>query len=298
LLHFVRRRVDVAVIEVGLGGRFDSTNVVDPLVSVITSVGLDHTAQLGDTLEAIAFQKAGIVKRRVPVVSGVTQPGPRAVVRRVAAELGCPVDELGDGVRFEYESLPPRVRVTTTRQTDWLSLRLMGRHQAANAALTVATVGRLVAAGLSVPPKAIAAGLATVVWPARVQVIGTAPMRVLDCAHNAPSAEALIDTLRGSLPTAGRKRCVFAVSNDKPYRQMLTILAGYFDEFVFTRYANNPRCVPPESLAGLVPTGRVMPTPAEAWHTAVAASGADDLVCATGSVFLAGDLTAALHTAE
>ncbi len=84
-LHFVRRRCDIAILEVGLGGRFDSTNVCRPLVSVITNVGLDHTAQLGNTLEAIAYQKAGIIKRRVPVVSGVTQDGPRAVVRNIAA---------------------------------------------------------------------------------------------------------------------------------------------------------------------------------------------------------------------
>ena len=94
-LHFVRRRCEVAVIEVGLGGRFDSTNVCRPLVSVITNVGLDHTAQLGNTLEEIAYQKAGIIKRRVPVVSGVTQEGPRAVVRAVAAEMDATLREVG-----------------------------------------------------------------------------------------------------------------------------------------------------------------------------------------------------------
>ena len=94
-LHFVRRRCEVAVIEVGLGGRFDSTNVCRPLVSVVTNVGLDHTAQLGNTLEEIAYQKAGIIKRRVPVVSGVTQDGPRAVVRAVAAEMDAPLWEVG-----------------------------------------------------------------------------------------------------------------------------------------------------------------------------------------------------------
>src|SRR5438270_3666012 len=102
-LHFVYRRCDVAVVEVGLGGRFDSTNVCRPLVSVVTNVGLDHTAQLGHTLEEIADQKAGIIKRGVPVVSGVTPPGPRDVIRRVAAEEGAPIIERDRDFRFVYQ---------------------------------------------------------------------------------------------------------------------------------------------------------------------------------------------------
>src|SRR5207237_2692310 len=101
-LHFCYRRCDVAVVEVGLGGRFDSTNVCRPLVSVITSVGLDHTAQLGTTAEAIAFQKAGIVKPGVPVVCGVTDAGPRAVIEQVAAEVGAKVGQAVRDLGFEY----------------------------------------------------------------------------------------------------------------------------------------------------------------------------------------------------
>ncbi|HVK19038.1 MAG TPA: bifunctional folylpolyglutamate synthase/dihydrofolate synthase, partial [Fimbriiglobus sp.] len=106
-LHFACRRVEVAVVEVGLGGRFDSTNVCRPLVSVVTSVGLDHTAQLGETLEEIAYQKAGIIKQQVPVVSGVTQPGPRAVIEREANAHGCRLVQAGRGFTYQYMPFLP-----------------------------------------------------------------------------------------------------------------------------------------------------------------------------------------------
>lgn len=293
-LHFVRRRVDVAVVEVGLGGRFDSTNVCTPLVSVITSVGLDHTAQLGTTLEEIAYQKAGIIKPGVPVVSGVTQSGPRAVVRRVAADLRAPLTEIGRDFGYEYRpgGGPAVVTITTARRYPPFALGLLGEHQAANAAVAIAAAERLQAAGLSVPDTAVARGLTDVRWPARVEVVGTRPALVLDCAHNVPSAEALVATLRQSFAPGGRKACVFAVSADKPYAEMLGVLAGYFGHFHLTRYGNNPRCVPPETLAGLLPAGAasVHPTAPAAWAAARAAAGPDDLVCATGSVFLAGEL--------
>jgi dihydrofolate synthase/folylpolyglutamate synthase len=297
LLHFVCRRADVAVVEVGLGGRFDSTNVVHPLVSVITCVGLDHTAQLGNTLEAIAYQKAGIIKPRVPVVSGVTEPGPRAVVERVAAEQRAPLFERGRDFGYDYLPLPPSVWLSTDRSDyGWMALGLLGEHQAANAAVAVATLERLRDAGLSIPDAAIARGLAEVRWPARVEVISRRPAVILDTAHNVPSVEALIRTLGESLPVAGQKHLVFAVSSDKPYPEMLRLLAGYFDRFHLCRYGNNPRCVPPDQLAAVLrdvapgSVAEVYPASAPAWSAARSAAGPDDLVCVTGSVFLAGEL--------
>jgi dihydrofolate synthase/folylpolyglutamate synthase len=294
-LHFVRRRCDIAVIEVGLGGRFDSTNVCRPLVSVITNVGLDHTAQLGHTPEAIAYQKAGIVKRRVPLVSGVTQEGPRAVVRQVAAELGAPLWEQGEDFGWDWRG--GQAIVSTPRKTyEGLALGLPGAHQAANAAVALATIERLRDAGMPISDAAVARGLAEVKWPARVERVGESPTVILDTAHNVPSAEALIDTLRECFPVPGAKRVVFAVSSDKPAADILRILAGYFDHFHLTKYANNPRCVAPERLAAIleqVAPGKSFTThPASpgAWHAARAASGPGDLICVTGSVFLAGEL--------
>jgi dihydrofolate synthase/folylpolyglutamate synthase len=161
-------------------------------------------------------------------------------------------------------------------------------------------VEQLRLAGLAVTDAAIARGLAGVRWPARIEVVGRRPTRVLDSAHNVPSVEALVATLRQSFPGPRRTSCVFAVSGDKDYPEMLRRLAGYFDEFHLTRYGNNPRCVPPEKLAELLIAGEIPPrrrailykSAAEAWTAAVAAAGPDDLVCATGSVFLAGELLA------
>ncbi len=299
-LHFVHRRAGVAVVEVGLGGRFDSTNVCRPLVSVITSVGLDHMAQLGNTLEEIAYQKAGIIKPGVPVVSGVTQEGARKVIADVAAEVGAPLWEQGEDFGWDYHDA--RTTVSTPRGTyEGNLLGLLGAHQAANAAVALAAVERLRDTGMPISNSAVQVGLHDVRWPARVELLSRCPVVILDTAHNVPSAGALVDTLRDSAPVPGAKRVVFAVSSDKQYEDMLGILAGYFDHFHLTKYGNNPRCVPPEKLAELlaaVAPGKpftLHPTATEAWAAARAATTPDGLVCVTGSVFLAGELHAAVR---
>ncbi len=309
-LHFVRRRCDIAVLEVGLGGRFDSTNVCCPLVSVITNIGFDHTAQLGNTLEAITYQKAGIIKPRVPVVSGVTQDGPRAVIRQVAEEVRAPLWEVGsnpsptpplrrEGLQTEdgaslFGSAPPPFLGEGVGGRG--SLGLLGAHQLQNATVAFAAIERLCESGMHISDEAVARGLAEVKWPARVEVIRERPVIILDTAHNVPSAESLVNTLRASFPLSGTKRVVFAVSSDKQFADILRVLAGYFDHFHLTKYGNNPRCVPPEKLAATLATvapskaASVHATAADAWRTARGAAGESDLVCVTGSVFLAGEL--------
>ena len=350
-LHFVCRRAEFAILEVGLGGRFDSTNVCDPLVSVITSISIDHTAQLGNTVARIAFEKAGIIKPRRPVVTTAGDPEALAVIERVAAERRAPLAALGREFRYEYEAgrwggeepnspgppslrgkggvqsliapgtnkvspEPPNpqsppflpreggpgglgssLRVTTPHRTwPWLQIGLFGEHQAANAAGVIATVEALRRLGVPIPDAAIARGLAEVRWPGRLEVVGTRPLVLLDCAHNVASARALVESLRQSFPVPGRKLLVFAVSNDKQVPEMLRVLAPHFDHFHLTRYGNNPRCVPPEQLAellrGISPAtaSSMHPTAAEAWAAARETAGADDLVCITGSVFLVGEL--------
>ena len=282
-LHFVQRRVDIAIVEVGLGGRFDSTNVCRPLVSILTTVGLDHMAQLGNTVEEIAYQKAGIIKRGVPVVSGVWEPGPRRVIEAVARDVGTVVQMPSASAAFDFE------------------LGLLGAHQMDNAKIAVKTVELLRLRGFTISPAAVARGLKSVRWPCRIEVVSRSPHVILDCAHNLPSAKALADTLMESLPVAGRKAVVFAVSSDKDYPAMLRILAPCFDEFHFTKYGINPRCVPPEKLAEVlreIDPGkcfRTYPDAPTAWAAAWAGTGPRDLVCITGSVFLAGELHEAVR---
>lgn len=299
-LHFAYRRCNVNVVEVGLGGRFDSTNVIEPLVSVITSVGLDHTAQLGKTLEEIAFQKAGIIKRLVPVVSGVTEAEPAAVIASVANEESAPLSILGRDFDFRYDpSTTPRplstIRVSRNECVS-LPLGLLGRHQAMNAAMVAETVERLREAGFSIPGVVVTAGLSRTVWPARIESVSHRPKIIVDTAHNEPSIAALVRTLAESMPASGKKVCLFAVSNDKPYAEMLTRLAPAFDELYLTKYGNNPRCVPPERLAEVMEKidpkkrARVFPVARDALDSARETAQADDLICITGSFFLAGEL--------
>ncbi|MCS7044955.1 MAG: bifunctional folylpolyglutamate synthase/dihydrofolate synthase [Gemmataceae bacterium] len=310
MLHFARQSVDLAVIEVGLGGRFDSTNVCEPAVAVITSISFDHTQQLGNTLASIAFEKAGIIKPGRPVVSGVVHPEAGEVIRAASRERNAPLRERGVDFDFDHEPARingteqrwPKVRVRTWHgQGPWREVRLIGAHQAANAAVAVATVHILREQGMQVAEEALTLGLARVRWPARLEVVGRRPLLVLDCAHNVASAEALAGALLESFPLAGRGRraLIFAGNRDKDLRGMLAVLAPLFDRIYLTRFGTNPRCLPPDQLSELVPPSarqrsRVCATAAQALAAAQTDAGPDDLICAAGSVFLAGELRALL----
>ncbi len=305
-LHFARQRADVAVVEVGLGGRFDSTNVCRPAVAVITSISLDHTQVLGDTTEQIAREKAGIIKPGRPAVSGVRGDGPRGVIAATCRQRGAPLRQIDADFRYDYE--PARVEGDTRRgpvahvQTwrhDWPDLHpgLIGAHQAHNAAVAVAVTEVLNETGLHVAPAAVRAGIAGVRWPGRLEVLGRRPLVVLDCAHNVASAQALVQALRESFPLAAgaRRRLVFAGSQDKDLAGMLAVLAPAFDRIILTRFRDSPRAAPPEDLLALLPAEKrpaataVSPA-AQAWHRARQEAADGDLICVTGSVFLAGEL--------
>ena len=307
-LHFVRRRVDVAVVEVGLGGRFDSTNVCLPEVALITSISFDHTRQLGNRLASIAMEKAGIVKPGRPAVSGATAAEAREVIASICRQRRAPLVQLGMDFHYRYEpgeismqaspahpGRRSRVEIRTKRRT-WpvMELGLLGEHQAANAATAVACIEQLHAAGWHIPDAAVARGLANVCWPARLEVVSHHPLVVLDCAHNVASAEALVQTLRASFPPAQRL-LIFGSSNDKDVAGIFRVLAPHFQHAFLTRYGNNPRSVPPEELAGFLERNAEMPytlcpSAADAWQAARALAGPSDMVCITGSVFLAGEL--------
>jgi dihydrofolate synthase/folylpolyglutamate synthase len=306
--HFASEKVDLAVMEVGLGGRFDSTNVCNPLLSVITSISFDHMDQLGNRLAQITREKAGIIKPGRPIVSGATPDEARAVVESVSQAQGAPLSQLG--IDFHEvdvaghvephsagkdEIIPGQVRVRTQERT-WpaMTVGLLGHHQAANAAVVVAGIEQLRRQGLVLSDEAVRHGLANVRWPARMEVLGWRPLVVLDCAHNVASAQAVIDTLRASFP-AGPRTLLFAASRDKDLEGILETLLPHFQQVIFTRFTNNPRAAEPGHLADLARKLDRKPVivesnPETAWPQARAVASQEGLICVTGSVFLAGQL--------
>jgi dihydrofolate synthase / folylpolyglutamate synthase len=307
-LHFVRRRVDFAVVEVGLGGRFDSTNVCDPLVSIITSISFDHTQMLGDTLGKISYEKAGIIKPGRPTISGVRDPEARGVIETACRERGSALRQLG--VDFGCTDEPaviaadherwPTVHITTARRS-WpaLALGLIGEHQARNAAVAVAALEQLIELGVPIGDRAVARGLAEVVWPARLEILSRRPLVVLDCAHNVASAQALAHSLEASfrLPTdgSGKRVLLFAGNRDKDLAGMLAVLGPRFDRIVLTNLQNSSRGATTQQLAALLPGDKqarsVQCSPsAAAWRRVCQEASTGDLICIAGSVFLAGEL--------
>ena len=288
---FAAAGVDVVVLEVGLGGRLDATNVVTPAVSVITNVGVDHEAFLGSDVAGIAAEKAGIIKPGVPVVSGATGVAADVIAVRAAA-LGSPLEVLdrdfsltpGPDGRLGYRSARGAMAP--------LTVALAGDHQRANAALAIRAL-ELVPALLP-PPAAIAAGLAAVRWPGRLQVVCREPLVLLDGAHNAAGIAALLAELR--IRAAGRRvRVLFGVMRDKGWQSMVRSLADVATEIVVTR-PRQPRSAAPADVAAAV-TGtpvRIHDDPVAAYHALVRASAPDDVVVVTGSLFLLGDLLPAI----
>jgi dihydrofolate synthase / folylpolyglutamate synthase len=310
LLHFVERQADAAILEVGLGGRLDSTNVCLPVVSVITSISFDHMKQLGNTLASIAREKAGIIKPGVPVVSGVTDPEAQTVVADIALEHGCRLIQLGRDFSFSYR--PPLVTSSNTAQgsidftynipgqdqtMSELQLAMRGPHQASNAAIALATIEELRHQGWCVSAEATRLGLLRANLPGRVEVITGEPTVVLDTAHNPASARALIESLK-ELPTPTCRTLILSISHDKDVRAIVETLAPHFDRFIVTQYQENPRAVPAESLAktltgvidGRTADVSLCAIPSQAWQYVRQTAMPGEWICIAGSFYLAAEM--------
>jgi dihydrofolate synthase/folylpolyglutamate synthase len=303
LLHFASAGANAVVLEVGLGGRLDSTNAVHPAVSIITSISFDHTRLLGATLGAIAREKAGILKRGRPAVIGVTDEEPLAEIRRIGQTRHCPMRELGRDFSFEF--FPPRPPLSRpsaggfqarTWRTDWgvLPVPMLGRHQALNASVALAALDVLAEQGIETSRNAVEQGFASVSWPARMELMGEAPWLVVDGAHNVASAQALVETLQTNFPRCHRT-LIFGTTKEKDQVGQLRVLLPAFDTVVATRYLENPRAVPLDELAQAInqvdPACEPLPAadPAEALAIARSVTPRDGLICVAGSLFLAGE---------
>lgn len=266
-LMFRDAKCEVVVLEVGLGGRFDATNVIVPEVSVITRVALDHMQYLGRTLPKIAREKAGIIKPRVPVVIGAMDEQAATVIRRVAKQQ--------------------RARVHAAKAVA-VSPSLKGRHQLENAATALTTFDVLHAQGLSISKRARNMAITRTTWPGRLELVRGVPDILFDAAHNPDGCRALAGYLR-TLPY-DRVVLVFGAMADKDHRRMLRVLAEEVDRFVFTR-PNTGRALPPVALQQFA-DGISIESPKKALAKARSLAGRRGLVVVAGSIFLLSELRA------
>ncbi len=289
---FLAEGVEAVVLEVGLGGRLDATNVFDSNVAVVTTLSLDHTAILGPTLREIAAEKAGIIKRPQPVVSASQEAEAALVIARRCEETGATltvanrdfsfraIERHGlDGQTVEIESPPRRYRAF---------LPLLGRHQTENAALAAAAAERV---PVAISSADIEAGLAAVRWDGRFQVIGRAPHIIVDGAHNPHSMKRLGETVQECLPGA-RAHVVFGASADKQLDDVARMLAQ-FAHCVYTVASRHPRAARPDELAAHVAyaggQAESVGAVGDAIDVALSRCGSDDLVLVTGSLFVAAE---------
>ncbi len=299
LAYFAECRVDVAVLEVGLGGRFDATNVVTPLASCITTIARDHEAYLGSDLAGIAFEKAGIIKPGIPVVVGKLGPEAQAVVERVASDRAAPLVQYGHDFAIQGESPASCVYQGREGRRD-LRCPLRGRHQLDNLACAVAAMDVLSSQGLSVTEEAIRCGVAQVHWAGRLEVVGEHPRLVLDGAHNPAAAEVLAAYLAESRQGARPMKvwAVVGMMQDKDHVSFLQRLVPHVDEVILT-VPNLSRSASGEHLwAALPPDGppvRIIPQVSEAIRTAQRLAAPDDMICVTGSLMLIGEAKAYLQ---
>jgi dihydrofolate synthase/folylpolyglutamate synthase len=293
-LHFARQGVDIAVIEVGLGGRLDATNVISPVVSVITSLYLDHTSILGDTIEQIAAEKGGIIKPGVPVVCAPQEVQARAVIRRIAEEKSAPLVEIDREYKFKLldRSLDGQmfqVRKEKDQQLLELTIPLLGEYQIINTVLAYAALEELRAHGIPISEEHITRGFLEVVWPGRFEVLRKQPPLIVDSAHNPASMGKLRETIDDFFPDLPLV-LVFGISEDKQLDGMLQEILPRTTHLITTQ-ADHPRAMDPEELAQRAGAYDCLiesiPDVGEALKRGLSLVEEKNLLVVTGSIFVA-----------
>ena len=289
-LYFARQQVEIAVIEVGLGGRLDATNLVSPLVSLITTISKDHQAYLGPDELSIAREKGGIIKPAVPVVFGKMSPEVSHLLKTMAEVRLSPSYFLGVDFGFSLKNEGLFDYTGIKQHYSNLALGLRGRHQRANAAVALATL-ELIADRYSVSEQARRDGLATVQWPGRLEVMRERPLVIIDGAHNSEGVQALVSELN-ELRRGRRIKLLFAAMADKEWELMIAALGKAVDEIIFTRVSME-RSAAPEALAEKLAAGiprRVISDPRLALRTLLDEARDSDIVVVAGSLYLLGEI--------
>jgi len=308
LAWFEEQAVDVALLEAGLGGRLDATSAVDPALVCVTAISLDHMHLLGDTLEAIAREKAGAFRAGAPVISVPQEKEVRLALKETAEAVGAPIAFLGRDIeysqRFEVsQRLGPHCAVClTTRRSSFehVACPFLGEHQAVNCGLALAAWDRLREMGFRLDEQEAIAGLARAQLEGRMELVSTAPRILLDGAHNVAAMRALVRALGAFVPYDSLVM-VFGCCDDKDVEGLLREAALGADKMIFTRARSTPRAVDPEQLRRRYAEqhGRMAQcaeTVEEALELARRAVGRDDLVCVAGSFYLVGEARRALQS--
>lgn len=300
-VHYAEQAVDVAVVEVGLGGKLDSTNVINPEVAAVASVGWDHMELLGNTLDKIAENKAGIYKKGVPALTFQQDKAVIETLRRVATENGAIFEVVGQDIDFScrFEANPqlgPHMRVGLSsgkRTFEHISVPLPGEHQAFNCGLVLAILDKLADRGFDIPESKVISGLEKTYIPGRMELIWKQPRIMVDGAHNAPAMTSLMKSV-GAHIHGDSLIVIFGCAADKDIDELLKRVALGADKVIFTKAKNNARAADPKDLARRLneTSGKMCQsaeTLDEALSIAVRAAGRDDLILITGSFYLAGE---------
>jgi dihydrofolate synthase/folylpolyglutamate synthase len=297
LYEFGRQKVEWAVIETGMGGRYDATNIITPAISIITNVSMEHRDYLGNTLAQITREKAGIIKQRTPVVTAVKQKQAQSVIQRVAHKNSAPVFMLGKNftVRrnrtgyFSYYGI----------ENTWHDLQtpLLGHYQVQNAALALAASELLNKLKAEISFKSIKNGLTKTRWPGRLEIVSDKPLVILDGAHNLIAARNLSKFLAANLVNR-RIILVVGILDDKPYESMLKSLLPVCSRAIITR-AKTDRALPPQKLYAtakkIISDVTTVADVAKAAKHAIETAGPDDVVCIAGSLYVVGEAKEAIE---
>jgi dihydrofolate synthase / folylpolyglutamate synthase len=291
-LHYRRRKVDIAILEVGMGGRLDATNVVIPLVSVITNISLEHREYLGNTLEEITREKGGIIKEGGICLTAVRQKQVIETLDAICRERGARLYRFGKEIRttihrdgtFSYRGVG--------KSHERLRCPLAGKHQISNAALALAAVEMIGDAGFRMEEAVVIEGLRQTHWEGRLEILQRLPLLLVDGAHNPAGVATLCRALQNDFPRR-RLILIFGVLGDKDYRMMARRLFPLADRVILTR-PHNERALSPEDLRSAA--GRfhknieVVENPGDALRYSLSLAGKEDLVCAAGSLYLVGEI--------
>lgn len=295
--EFGRQKVDWAVIETGMGGRFDATNIINPAVSIITNISVEHTMYLGDTITQIANEKGGIIKKNTPVVTGVKQKKVISVLKTLAESQAAPFYRFGKAFRIRRN--PNKTFNYYGIENIWRHMQtgLIGRHQVDNAAIVLAACEVLNKSHTDLSLSKIRKGLVQNIWPGRLEIVSKSPLVILDGAHNFIAARNLARFLSENL-TNQNITLVIGILDDKPYTAMMQSLLPLCNRVIITA-PKNERALPPETLCAIaqqtVPDTTIIPRVENAVKHAIETASLDDVVCIAGSLYVVGEAKEALE---